>query len=160
MYMQDDVEAEARPAGGLSAAWSQVAVFASAVDASLGRWLSDRYGLGLTEYRALAHLVRASDKELRVNDLAHRVGLNQSSATRLLGRLEGKGLARRDICTEDGRGVYAVVTEQGEDVIRSAGDAYEGRVRELLTGAVQHFPQLHADRVRRALADVGALIEP
>ncbi|EID55142.1 MarR family winged helix-turn-helix transcriptional regulator [Saccharomonospora xinjiangensis] len=138
----------------LSSAWSQVAVFASAVDASLGKWLTETYRLGLTEYRALAHLAKAPDRELRVNDLAYRVGLNQSSVTRLVSRLETKGLAFRDVCPDDGRGVYAVLTEQGESLLRDVRGPYGERVRELLGDVAARYPQVDAGRLSRALIDV------
>lgn len=144
----------------VSAAWSKVAAFASAVDASLDKWLAENHRVGLTEFRALAFVSQASDKELRVNDLAQRVGLNQSSATRLVSRLEAKGLARRDVCEDDGRGVYAVITEQGEALLREVREPYEDRVRELLGKASLHFPHLDVKQLRRALADLEGLIAP
>ncbi|MEV4422480.1 MarR family winged helix-turn-helix transcriptional regulator [Patulibacter sp. NPDC049589] len=143
-----------------SAAWSRVAAFASAVDASLGKWLLETYRVGLTEYRALAHLEDAPDNELRVNDLAQRVGLNQSSATRLVSRLYAKGLTRRDVCPDDARGVYAVITEQGATLVHEVRGPYEDRVRELLGGAAAHFPQVDAVQLGRDVTDVGALISP
>jgi DNA-binding MarR family transcriptional regulator len=130
------------PYGGLGSQWSQVAVFVSAIDAALGKWLTDAHRIGLTDYRALTHLAQATDKELRVNDLAQRLGLNQSSVTRLVSRLEEKGLARRDVCPDDGRGVYAVITEQGESLVREVRGPYEERIGELLrdaSGEVLHL---------------------
>jgi DNA-binding MarR family transcriptional regulator len=144
----------------VSSAWSTVTAFVSAVDASLGNWLVDTYRIGLTEYRALAHLTRAADKELRVNELAQRIGLNQSSVTRLLGRLEAKGLTRRDTCPDDGRGVYAVVTEQGASLVGEARGPYETRVRELLDNASEHYPQLDTHQLSRAFQEVGELASP
>ncbi|MFD2348280.1 hypothetical protein ACFSTC_01095 [Nonomuraea ferruginea] len=76
---------------GLGSQWSQVAAFTSAIDTALGKWLVDVHRIGLTEYRALAHLTQAPDKELRVNDLAQKIGLNQSSATRLVSRAGEQG---------------------------------------------------------------------
>ncbi|MDO3703401.1 MarR family transcriptional regulator [Micromonospora sp. C28SCA-DRY-2] len=130
------------------------------MDASLGKWLMDAYSIGLTEYRALEHLAQAADKELRVNDLAQRVGLNQSSVTRLVSRLEAKDLARRDLCPDDRRGVYAVITEQGETLVRQVRDSYEERVHELLGAVAAHYPQLDASQVGRALAGIGNLVSP
>ncbi len=150
---------KATPELGADVEWSQVAAFVSAVDASLDRWLASVYRLGLTEYRALALISQASDKELRVNDLAQRVGLSPSSTTRLVSRLEAKGLARRDVCADDGRGVYAVIEEPGEALLREARDPYEARIAELLGQAAAHFPQLDAARAAAALARVAALIE-
>jgi DNA-binding MarR family transcriptional regulator len=145
-------------AGGASDAWAKVSAFASAMDASLDRWLVDNHRVGLTEFRALTFISRASDKELRVHDLAQRVGLNQSSATRLVSRLEAKGLARRDVCEDDGRGVYAVITERGEALLREVRKPYEDRVRELLGKASLHFPHLDVRQLGHALDDVEVLI--
>lgn len=144
----------------LSATWSRVAAFASAVDASLGKWLLDDHRVGLTEYRALAHLVVAPDGELRVNDLASRVGLNQSSVTRLIGRLDAKGLTRRDTCPDDARGVYAVITHQGAALVEEVQGPYEERVRELLGEVAAHLPHVDAGQLGRDVIDVGRLISP
>lgn len=147
------------PLGGeASVAWSRVAVFASAMDANLDAWLADTYRIGLTEFRALGFLSQSPDKELRVNDLAQRVGLNPSSATRLVSRLETKGLARRDVCEDDGRGVYAVIDEPGEALLREVREPYEARIRELLSRPAAHFPHLDAEPTAAALATVESLL--
>jgi DNA-binding MarR family transcriptional regulator len=156
MHMQAD-----GPGGAgapVSSAWATVAAFASAVDAELDRWLADRYRIGLTDCRALAALSRSADKELRVSELAQQVGLTQSSATRLVSRLETKKLVRRDLCTDDGRGVYAVLTAQGEALLGELRTPYEERVRELLSSAGERFPELDLPRLSGALGKVGALL--
>ncbi len=142
----------------LSAAWSQVAAVATAVDATLGKWLMDTHSIGLTEYRAVLHLSRASDRELRINDLAQKVGLNQSSVTRLVGRLESKELAYRDTCPDDGRGVYAVITERGVDAVKEIREPYEAKICELLQNAAKQYPQLELAGLDRAFATIGKLI--
>ncbi|SET77079.1 MarR family winged helix-turn-helix transcriptional regulator [Nonomuraea wenchangensis] len=144
----------------MSVAWSRVAEFASAVDASLDKWLTHTYRLGLTEFRALTFLSQAPGKELRVNDLAQRVGLNPSSTTRLVSRLEAKGLTHRDVCPDDGRGVYAVIDERAEKLLAEVRGPYEDRVQELLSKPAIHFPHLDARLIAGALAEVGALAGP
>lgn len=145
---------------GVSAAWSKVAAFASAVDASLDKWLADTYRVGLTEFRALLFVSQTSEKELRVNHLAQRVGLNQTSVTRLVTRLETKGYAMRDVCPDDGRGVYAVITDQGEKLLREARGAYEARIRELLENSSVHFPHLDARQLGYALSEIESTLTP
>jgi DNA-binding MarR family transcriptional regulator len=142
----------------LGSEWSRVAAFAAAVDTTLGKWLVDAHRVGLTDYRALVHLAQAPDKELRVNDLALRLGLNQSSTTRLVHRLEAKGLARRDTCPDDARGVYAVVTRQGEDLVAEVRGPYEARIRELLGDVTSHSPQLDPEQLTRTLGSVSDLV--
>lgn len=146
--------------GSASLAWSRVAVFASAVDASLDKWLADTYRIGLTEYRALGLLSRSADKELRVNDLAHQAGLNPSSTTRLVSRLEAKGFARRDVCADDGRGVYAVIDQKGEDLLREVRDPYETHLRDLLSNPTKHALHLDAGQIADALVQVRELTAP
>ncbi|MGW4094464.1 MarR family winged helix-turn-helix transcriptional regulator [Nocardia sp. NPDC004750] len=142
----------------MGAAWSQVAAFASVIDASLDKWLATGYRIGLTEYRALTLLSRASDKELRVNDLAQRVGLTQSSTTRLVSRLEAKGLAHRDICSDDGRGVYAVIDESGERLLREVCNPYQTRVAELLSAPSASIPHINPSLIAAALAGVAEVV--
>lgn len=146
--------------GNTSAQWSQVAAFASAVDASLDKWLGDHYRLGLTEYRALTLLSQAADKELRITVLAQRVGLTSTSTTRLVSRLESKGHARRDVCEDDGRGVYAVIDEPGEALLREVREPFESRVQDLLSRPAKHFPHLDVSLVASGLAEVSKLVNP
>lgn len=146
--------------GNASSAWSRVAAFASAVDASLDKWLGDNYRLGLTEYRALTLLSQESSKELRIAILAQRVGLTSTSTTRLVSRLEAKGYAFRDVCEDDGRGVYAVIDEPGEALLREAQEPFNSRMEDLLTSPTTHFPHLQASLVTAALKEVSALIKP
>lgn len=143
-----------------NAAWSRVAAFASAVDAGLDKWLGDKYRLGLTEYRALTLLSQAPDKELRIAVLAQRVGLTSTSTTRLVNRLEAKGHARRDVCEDDGRGVYAVIDEPGEALLREVREPFEARVQDLLSNPTKHFPHLDTGLVASALSEVSALVTP
>lgn len=144
---------------GVSRAWSEVASFCSAVDASLDKWLTDRYRLGITEYRALVLLSGSSDKELRIAVLAQRVGLTSTSTTRLVTRLETKGLVRRDVCEDDGRGVYAVIDGPGEELLREARGPFERRTRDLLGNPANHFPHLDTEQVASAFAEVSVLLK-
>lgn len=145
------------PSPDLSAVWAQVAATVAAVDAALGKWLLDNYGVGLTEYRAILHLSRTPEQELRITQLAQKVGLDQSSATRLVGRMEDKELAYRDACPDDGRGVYAVITEKGLESVASIREPYERKIRELLSGAAKQYPQLGLVDLERSFEAIGKL---
>ncbi|MHA7304860.1 MarR family winged helix-turn-helix transcriptional regulator [Arthrobacter sp. TMN-49] len=160
MHMQISNQDDPTSAGDISAVWSQVAAFATAMDASLGKWLTSTRGIGLTDYRALAQLSQASAKELRVNELAQRIGLNQSSVTRLVSRLEEKDLVDRDTCPDDGRGVYAVITARGETLFRDLRGTYNARVRELLGNMDKHFPELEPHQLAGALRKISDLASP
>lgn len=118
------------------ASWTTVVTTVGEIEATLNKWLSQRHGLGLTDYRALTLLSEAPDRELRITELATQVGLNQSSTTRLVARLEAKGFAVRDTCPDDGRGIYAVLTEPGLALVRDLTETYNERLGALLASTV------------------------
>lgn len=84
-----------------------------------------RHGLSLSEYRALCALSRLdSGDAMRMGELAARIGLKDSTVTRLVDRLEGRGLAERASAAGDGRAVAAGVTEAGRRQYAAASAAY------------------------------------
>ncbi|MEU6987529.1 MarR family transcriptional regulator [Streptomyces sp. NPDC046324] len=106
------------------AVWSRLLVLHARVERELAHALQRRHGIGLSEYRALELLAHAEDGELRMQDLAERVGLGQSSVTRLVARLEAAGFAFKDLCPSDKRGVYAVITDEGRERYAAARSTY------------------------------------
>jgi DNA-binding MarR family transcriptional regulator len=79
-----------------SAIWPGLVRLFNHVENYISRELHRTHGLGLSEYRALHHLRQAPHGELRMQELADTLGLNQSSVTRLVGRLEHAGLTTRE----------------------------------------------------------------
>ena len=71
-------------------------------------------------------------KTMRMAELADRVALSRSRLTHTVGRLEANGVVRRDPCDEDGRGVQAVLTEQGFDLLGQAADTHVRGVQDHL----------------------------
>lgn len=119
-----------------NAVWPRLVRMFNHVENHLAKALLRRHGLGLSEYRALQHLSRAKDSELRMQELAELLSLNQSSVTRLVGRLEAEGLTVRDLCPDDKRGVYTVLTDAGRERYDEAHPSYERFLAEALDDAV------------------------
>lgn len=113
--------------------WDELTTLHARVEHDLERALKRTHNLGLSEYRALCHLSTAHDGELRMQDLAARIGLNQSSVSRLAARLEADGLTRRDLCPADRRGVYTVITEEGRQALSEAAPTYAEALTTSLT---------------------------
>ncbi|MCK2217277.1 MarR family transcriptional regulator [Actinomadura sp. ATCC 31491] len=126
-----------------AAMWSGVLLLHARVESRLATALQRRHGIGLSEYRALGHLAAAPAAELRMQELADRLGLNQSSVTRLVARLQTAGFAYRDVCPDDKRGVYTVITEDGRARHAAASGTYEEVLRSALAEAAAD-PQLAA----------------
>ncbi|MGW0737995.1 MarR family winged helix-turn-helix transcriptional regulator [Streptomyces sp. NPDC002851] len=117
------------------AIWNRVLALHAQVERELAQALQRRHGIGLSEFRSLEHLDRSSTSELRMQDLADKVGLGQSSVTRLVGRLESAGFAYKDLCPSDKRGVYAVITDEGRQRFQAARATYA----EVLSSALNAF---------------------
>ncbi|MBN8242103.1 MarR family transcriptional regulator [Nitratireductor aquimarinus] len=108
-----------------SDAWLRLVHTVSTVESDIARMLTSRHGIGLSEYRALQALAKAPDRELRMQDLATHLQLNQSSISRMVERMERSGLTVRDVCADDKRGVFSVITEKGEARLEEARADYE-----------------------------------
>lgn len=72
--------------------WEAVLGLHAFVERQLAHTLQRRYGVGLSEYRALEALTQAENGECRMQELADHIGLGQSSVTRLVGRLDSRRL--------------------------------------------------------------------
>lgn len=77
--------------------WSQLSVLVAEVGTALDRRLSEDFELGLTDFLSLRALSNGDPAGIRMNELAQLLGLNQSSATRAVQRLEGRGLVERGL---------------------------------------------------------------
>jgi DNA-binding MarR family transcriptional regulator len=126
------------PAVQLSAtelgAWRGLLRVHSALVKQLDAELSSAHKLPLSSYEVLLNLESAPGRKRRMAELADSVLLSRSGMTRLVDRLEKDGLLLRDHCTDDGRGCYAVLTEQGAAALATARPTHLGGVREKFLG--------------------------
>jgi DNA-binding MarR family transcriptional regulator len=100
--------------------------------------LDAAHGLPLSSYDVLIYLRAAPGKRLRMAELADSVLLSRSGVTRLVDRLEREGLIVRDACEEDGRGLFAVLTPKGDELISGARPTHLAGVRERF---LRHFDE-------------------
>jgi DNA-binding MarR family transcriptional regulator len=78
------------------------------------------HGMALPELLLLTYLRNAPDGVLRRVDLAERLGMSQSSVTRLLGPLERRKIVERVADERDARAVCARLTKSGQEVVDDA----------------------------------------
>lgn len=74
--------------------------------------LEQETGVPFVQYDVLVQLANAGGR-LRMRDLAGRLLVSRSGATRLIDRMERDGTVSRERCSRDGRGQYAVLTPEG-----------------------------------------------
>jgi DNA-binding MarR family transcriptional regulator len=82
--------------------------------------LDRRVGIPVTWFEVLLRLARSPGHQLRMAELARQVGLSTSGLTRLVDRVESAGYVRRESCATDRRGALAVLTPEGEVLLRRA----------------------------------------
>jgi DNA-binding MarR family transcriptional regulator len=119
-------------------AWRGMLRIHTALIRALDAELDAAHGLPLTSYDVLIYLQNAPQKRLRMAELADSVLLSRSGVTRLVDRLEREGLLVRDACDDDGRGLYAVLTRKGEEVLERARPTHLAGVRERF---LRHFSE-------------------
>jgi DNA-binding MarR family transcriptional regulator len=117
-------------------AWRGLLRVHSALVRQLDAELDAAHDLPLSSYDVLIYLQTAPGKRLRMAELADSVLLSRSGVTRLVDRLERDGLIVRDTCTSDGRGCFAVLTDEGEALLARARPTHLAGVRERF---LRHF---------------------
>ena len=90
-------------------------------------------GLTLPWFDVLIHLYEAPERRLRLQSLADSVVLSHGGLTRLVDRMEAAGLVRRESSTEDRRGIYAVLTEQGRERFEALLPGHRADIQEHFT---------------------------
>jgi DNA-binding MarR family transcriptional regulator len=104
--------------------WRSFLVAHAQIRRQLERELQAEQSLGLGEYEVLLLLARATDRQLRMSDLADRLVLSRSGVTRLVDRLEADALVKRTSCATDRRGSWATLTDAGHDRLRRASPTH------------------------------------
>jgi DNA-binding MarR family transcriptional regulator len=99
----------------------------------------------VSEAHALGELAR--DGALRQSELAHRLNLEKSTTSRLVGQLVRRGWAERLPAPEDGRGVVVRLTPDGEKSAARLAEARQARFRD----ALDRIPPEERETVLRAL---------
>ena len=90
----------------------------------------------LAWYDVLWAVRRAPGKRARMAELAEGLTLSRGGVTKLVDRLEAAGLLRRERTEDDGRGFYAVLTDDGERMLRRMWPVYAGVLRETFVDAL------------------------
>ncbi|WP_426996171.1 MarR family winged helix-turn-helix transcriptional regulator [Pseudarthrobacter sp. N5] len=101
----------------------------------------------LGEYDVLFTLSRCPSGWLRLNELNHHVLLSQSSLSRLVERLEMRGLVERMPAPDDGRGVLLKLTEAGAELQKQVGREHVRDISELVMPALTEAEQRELTRL-------------
>jgi DNA-binding MarR family transcriptional regulator len=99
--------------------------------------LKSSHGLSSAEYEILVQLSEAEGLRLRMAELAEFASQSRSRLSHTCGRLERKGLVRRETCPDDKRGVFCRLTDKGFSTLESAAHEHVDTVREFFIDVVE-----------------------
>jgi DNA-binding MarR family transcriptional regulator len=111
------------------------------------------HGLSGTDYTVLVCLSEAPDRQLRMSELAQATLLEKSRLSHQITRMERADLVRRESCPGDRRGQFAVLTEQGWDVIQRVAPYHVELVRSIF---IDRFTPAQLSQLDALLGPLGA----
>lgn len=141
----------------LAQSWCALSLLHERIQAEVERALLSGHGLSVREFSLLNVLSRQHSGEgghLNMKQVADAVVLSQSATTRLVTRLEERGLLLRCFCPTDRRGIYTNVSESGFALLEAARPTHDHALHQALEDASRN-PQLHP--LVDALASLGNL---
>ncbi|MFB7336928.1 MarR family transcriptional regulator [Streptomyces adustus] len=128
----------------LASGWGALSLLHGKIETRIERALQAGHELSVREYSLLDVLSRQHDREgghLQMKQVADAVVLSQSATTRLVSRLEDRGLLSRYLCPTDRRGIYTDVTASGLALLEQARPTNDAALREALDEAAKN-PEL------------------
>ena len=111
------------------AAWRGMLEANAQVMRELDAQMQSEHGLSASAYEVLMFLDDAPEHRMRMSDIADRVLLSRSGCTRLVDRLVRQGCVSRCAANDDGRGLYAQLTDAGLEKIRAARVTHHEGIR-------------------------------
>ena len=98
----------------------------------LDRELREEHDISFSEYEILVRLSEAEDGRMRMAILADAMSHSRSRVTHTIARLERENIVVRGQCSEDGRGVSAVMTDKGFALLEEAAHTHVRGVHSYL----------------------------
>jgi DNA-binding MarR family transcriptional regulator len=129
------------------AAWRAYLDMNAKLTARLNREMQEQSGISIADFSVLVQLSEHVDARMRILGLARALGWEKSRLSHQLTRMQQRGLIERSNCSEDRRGAYVVLTDQGRATVEAAAPRHVESVRRYL------FDELDAEQVD-ALGDI------
>lgn len=111
-------------------AWGGLLRVHSALMKTFDAELEAEFGIATSEFEVLAMLAHHPAGRMRMAELAGSVLLSASGMSRLVERLQRRGLVTRETDASDRRGALAVVTDAGRELAAEAEAVHWASVRE------------------------------
>jgi DNA-binding MarR family transcriptional regulator len=117
---------------GEQAAWRAYLDMQAKLNGRLNREMQDQAGISIADFSVLVHLSEHVEGRLRVLELARALGWEKSRLSHQLTRMQQRGLIERSNCSEDRRGAFVALTDQGRETVERAAPLHVESVRTYL----------------------------
>jgi DNA-binding MarR family transcriptional regulator len=119
----------------------------------LGRDLHEATGLTMADYEILVWLSETPERQLRMSELANLTLSSRSRLSHQIDRMEKAGYVRREECSDDRRGFFAVLTDEGWQVLVGAAPSHVDSVRRRLVDVLTPEEFAELGRLSQKLVD-------
>jgi len=116
--------------------WRNYIETAEALRTRLASRLQNESDLSSGDYQVLLALTEADQRTMRSSHLAELIGWERSRLSHHLGRMEKRGLIRRQACVDDVHGIDVIATDKGSAAFRAGSVPHLRAVRELFLDAL------------------------
>ncbi|MGI5522388.1 MarR family winged helix-turn-helix transcriptional regulator [Micromonospora sp. CA-259024] len=131
--------------------WRDFIETTTALGSRLESRLQSDSSLSTGDYAVLLALSEAQDQAMRSSALAAHIGWERSRLSHHLGRMERRGLIRRQECATVPRGAEVLLTATGAEAFRAATFPHLRAIRELFVDALTPEQILAAGEIAAAL---------
>jgi DNA-binding MarR family transcriptional regulator len=147
----DDVGGRKSPTGAELRAWRTFLETSELMSARIAARMQADSALSPGDYSVLLALSEAEGRRVRSSQLADMVGWERSRLSHHLGRMERRALVSRQQASDDSRGTWIVLTDEGARTFRRASSPHLHSVQELFVTALTAEQLTALDDAMRAL---------
>jgi len=136
--------------------WRSWLAVTGALPGTMGAQLQEDSRLSIADFAVLVQLSEAEGERDRIAELADALQWERSRLSHQLTRMEHRGLVRREECPEDGRGAFAVLTDEGRERLVQAAPGHSRLVKGIF---FDDLPDEDLEALERILGRLGDRIE-
>ncbi|MBG6055201.1 DNA-binding MarR family transcriptional regulator [Salinibacterium sp. CAN_S4] len=116
--------------------WRSFFVMRRQLELTLERRLHADAGISTADFEILDALFEEPTRRLRAGSIGDIIGWEKSRVSHQITRMEQRGLVRREECGDDARGVWVILTADGNRAALSAAGDRNAAVREYFFDAL------------------------
>jgi DNA-binding MarR family transcriptional regulator len=133
--------------------WRSYIEAATLLEDHLDRQLQRDAGMPHIYYGLLVKLAECPRRRLRMTELARHAKITRSRLSHAIARLEKNGWVRREDCPSDKRGQFAVLTDEGYEVLSRTAPGHVAAVRQAVFERLSPAQQQSLGEIMRIIAE-------